>query len=149
MQDHISLYLMYHHHLSTKTNVFSLYRKWVETASVSKEGILRLFWGFHQMDIGMNVCVSPTVHFFRFFSNPFSPLRLNLLCLLAAQSSYFSLFFIEAWAIFGGREASVASSVSVLPSKSKARDFLARQACTHVKVPVARSSTKKNKASLL
>ena len=111
--------------------------------------ILRLFWGFHQMDIGMNVCVSPTVHFFRFFSNPFSPLRLNLLCLLAAQSSYFSLFFIEAWAIFGGREASVASSVSVLPSKSKARDFLARQACTHVKVPVARSSTKKNKASLL
>lgn len=101
------------------------------------------------MDIGMNVCVSPTVHFFRFFSNPFSPLRLNLLCLLAAQSSYFSLFFIEAWAIFGGREASVASSVSVLPSKSKARDFLARQACTHVKVPVARSSTKKNKASLL
>ena len=29
------------------------------------------------------------------------------------------------------------------------RDFLARQACTHVKVPVARSSPKKNKATLL
>ena len=148
MQDHISLYLMYHHLYLQKQPFFLC----IENGSRQHLYPRRGFWGCFEAStkwILAWMCVSPTVHFFRFFSNPFSPLRLNLLCLLAAQSSYFSLFFIEAWAIFGGREASVASSVSVLPSKSKARDFLARQACTHVKVPVARSSTKKNKATLL